>query len=65
VILDAIRHEADGGFDYINLHWYYIYQRNWAAVEAATERDMGVFIIGACSTNRQKNSSSSANLCIR
>jgi len=42
VILDAIRHEADGGFDYINLHWYYIYQRNWAAVEAATEHDMGV-----------------------
>ena len=45
VILDAIHHEADGGFDYINLHWYYIYQRNWAAVEAATQRDMGVFII--------------------
>ena len=45
IILDAIRHEADGGFDYVNLHWYYIFQRNWAAVEAATERDMGVFII--------------------
>ena len=45
VILDAIRHEADGGFDYVNLHWYYIYQRNWAAVQAATERDMGLFII--------------------
>ncbi len=45
LILDAVRHEANGGFDYINLHWYYIYQRNWAAVEAATQRDMGVFII--------------------
>ena len=45
LILDAVRHEANGGFDYINLHWYYIYQRNWAAVEAAAERDMGVFII--------------------
>jgi len=45
IILAAIEHEADGGFDYINLHWYYIYQRNWAAVEAATKRDMGVFII--------------------
>ncbi len=32
-------------FDYVNLHWYYIYQQNWAAVEAATKRDMGVFII--------------------
>jgi uncharacterized protein len=32
-------------FDYINLHWYYINQVNWAAIEAATERDMGVFII--------------------
>ncbi len=45
VILSAICHEADGGFDYVNLHWYYIYQRNWAAVQAATERDMGLFII--------------------
>jgi predicted aldo/keto reductase-like oxidoreductase len=32
-------------FDYVNLHWYYINQRNWAAVEAATRHDMGVFII--------------------
>ena len=45
IILEAIRHEEDGGFDYVNLHWYYIFQRNWSAVEAATERDMGVFII--------------------
>ncbi len=45
LILDAVRHESDGGFDYINLHWYYIFQRNWPAVVAATERDMGVFII--------------------
>ena len=41
--------EADGpdgrGFDYVNLHWYYIFQSNWPAVEAATRRDMGVFII--------------------
>lgn len=32
-------------FDYVNLHWYYINQRNWAAIEAATRHDMGVFII--------------------
>lgn len=32
-------------FDYINLHWYYINQLNWPAIQAATERDMGVFII--------------------
>ena len=45
VIVDAIRCEAFGGFDYVNLHWYYINQWNWPAVEAATERDLGVFII--------------------
>lgn len=45
LILDAIGCKACGGFDYVNLHWYYIFQRNWAAVEAATARDMGVFII--------------------
>lgn len=32
-------------FDYVNLHWYYINQNNWAAIEAATRHDMGVFII--------------------
>lgn len=32
-------------FDYVNLHWYYINQLNWPAIEAATRHDMGVFII--------------------
>jgi uncharacterized protein len=42
IIIQAI--ETDR-FDYINLHWYYINQMNWAAIEAATRHDMGVFII--------------------
>lgn len=42
VILETI---DTNQFDYINLHWYYINQSNWAAIEAATKRDMGVFII--------------------
>lgn len=46
---DLVRHavewDGDGGFDYVNLHWYYIYQQNWAAIEQAARRDMGVFII--------------------
>ena len=32
-------------FDYVNLHWYYINQTNWSAIEAAHRHDMGVFII--------------------
>ena len=32
-------------FDYVNLHWYYINQTNWPAIEAANKHDMGVFII--------------------
>lgn len=32
-------------FDYVNLHWFFIMQANWCAIEAATRRDMGVFII--------------------
>lgn len=32
-------------FDYVNLHWYFINQTNWRAIEAATKHDMGVFII--------------------
>ncbi|MBN1855213.1 MAG: aldo/keto reductase [Pirellulales bacterium] len=45
LILAAIHHEADGGFDYVNLHWYYIFQKNWPAIEAARGLDLGVFII--------------------
>jgi len=42
VILKAI---ADGRFEYVNLHWYWVFQHNGPAIEAATKRDMGVFII--------------------
>jgi hypothetical protein len=42
VIIQAIE---TGQFDYVNLHWYYIFQDNWPAIEAATREDMGVFII--------------------
>jgi predicted aldo/keto reductase-like oxidoreductase len=42
VIVDAIN---TGEFDYVNLHWYYINQDNWPAIAAATQQDMGVFII--------------------
>ena len=45
VILEAINHEEDGGFDYVNLHWYYIYDVNRPAIERAAERDLGVYII--------------------
>jgi hypothetical protein len=34
-----------GEFDYVNLHWYYINQANWLAIETAQRQDMGVFII--------------------
>ena len=42
VILDTI---AGGEFDYVNLHWYFVNDLNWAAVQAARAKDMGVFII--------------------
>lgn len=42
VIQQAI---ASDQFDYVNLHWYYINQDNWPAIEAAHRHDMGVFII--------------------
>ncbi|MEO0530197.1 MAG: aldo/keto reductase [Planctomycetota bacterium] len=45
LIVDALECEHAGGFDYVNLHWYYINQWNWPAVEVATRRDIGVFII--------------------
>ena len=42
IILEAI---DSNEFDYVNLHWYFVNDLNWSAVQAATRRDMGVFII--------------------
>jgi uncharacterized protein len=42
VILEAVN---SGGFDYMNVHWYFVNDLNWPAVQAAHARDMGVFII--------------------
>lgn len=45
VILDAVRHEQNGGFDYCNIHWYTIFQRDTPAIKEARKRNLGVFII--------------------
>jgi len=42
IILEAVN---SGGFDYLNVHWYFVNDLNRAAVEAAHRLDMGVFII--------------------
>jgi len=42
VILKAIETDL---FDFVNLHYYYFFQRNKAAIDLAESKDMGVFII--------------------
>ena len=42
VILKAIDTDL---FDFVNLHYYYFFQRNKAAIDLAATNDMGVFII--------------------
>src|SRR5258706_5095668 len=42
IILEAI--ESDE-FDYVNLHWYFVNDLNWPAIEAALQHDMEVFSI--------------------
>ncbi len=42
LILAAIKTNL---FSFVNLHYYYFFQRNQPAVELAREKDMGVFII--------------------
>lgn len=32
-------------FEFVNLHYYYFFQRNAPAIELAVEKDMGIFII--------------------
>ncbi len=42
IILEAVRSDA---FDYMNVHWYFVNDLNWQAINEANRRDMGVFII--------------------
>ena len=42
LIVEAVN---TGAFDYLNLHWYWVNDFNWPAIEAAKRQDMGVFII--------------------
>ncbi|MFZ9874280.1 MAG: aldo/keto reductase [Candidatus Methylacidiphilales bacterium] len=43
---DLVEELVSGGrFDYVNLHWYYIFQEHTRSLEAAQKNDMGVFII--------------------
>ena len=42
IILAAINTDL---FEFVNLHYYYFFQRNAAAVKLAAEKDMGIFII--------------------
>lgn len=42
IIQEAVK---SGGFDYLNVHWYFVNHLNWPAIEAARQLDMGVFII--------------------
>jgi predicted aldo/keto reductase-like oxidoreductase len=42
IILEAVE---SGGFDYMNVHWYFVNDLNWSCIEAAHKLDMGVFII--------------------
>jgi len=42
IILEAVN---SGEFDYVNLHWYFVNDLNWPAIEAARAQDMGMFII--------------------
>ncbi len=36
---------ATNQFDFVNLHYYYFFQRHAPVLDLATERDMGIFII--------------------
>lgn len=44
--LELILKAIDSGlFEFVNLHYYYFFQHNAAAVELAAKKDLGVFII--------------------
>src|SRR5262245_50943462 len=42
IIVEAVN---SGEFDYLNVHWYFVNDLNWPAIQAAHRNDLGVFII--------------------
>lgn len=42
LIMSALKTDL---FEFVNLHYYYFFQRNAAAIELANQKDLGVFII--------------------
>lgn len=42
IILETVNSR---GFDYFNVHWYFVNDLNWSTIQAAHRLDMGVFII--------------------
>lgn len=45
LVAAALEHDGDAGFDYVNLHYYFINQQHERTVQLASELDRGVFII--------------------
>lgn len=45
VILEALSHTEDGGFEFCNIHWYFIFDANREAIEYAAAHQIGIFII--------------------
>ncbi len=62
LIVDAINTNQ---FDYLNLHWYFIFQDNEPALAAAEKLDLGVFIISPTDKGGHLHSPSKKllNLC--
>ena len=62
LIVNALRTEE---FDYVNLHWYFINQKNDIALKIANELDLGVFIISPTDKGGHLHSPSSklTSLC--
>src|SRR5204862_3073545 len=42
IILEAVNSNE---FDYLNVHWYFVNDLNWPAIQAARALDLGIFII--------------------
>ncbi len=62
IILQTV---ASGRFNYLNLHYYFVFQDNLAVLQAAREQDMGVFIISPTDKGGrlQKPSQKMRDLC--
>ena len=64
LLLETLGAQENNGFDYINLHWYFINQLHWPVIREAERQGIGVFIISPTDKGGMLQTPSETTKCL-